>query len=92
MAKTSGSFYQFALGGQVPKATSAKHAHCNDQFGGCEGDPECIKKAVTCDKHALAEIKTLDFEADVTEVLARVSRAIEHLHQACGGHWKGVKL
>lgn len=92
LAQKAGIFYQFALGGKVPDAvTDYTPDYCNRKFADCEGMPQCIEKGVICSKSERGDVKELDFEADITVVMERVEKAIEHLDRVCGGRWEGAQ-
>ena len=92
IAQRAGLFYRMAIGGAVPSSTSEiTPAGCNKAFSSCRGEPECFEKHATCTKLERGEIKELDFEVDLEALRSSTRQAIDHLHEACGGNWNGVR-
>lgn len=90
MASKTNLHYNLAVGGSVPGTDSNLLKLCNENFGHCEGDPQCYEKSLRCSKEERGKLKEGDFNVDLDQLEKIVAKTIEYLNSVCDGHWPGV--
>jgi len=103
MANQMGLKYFISLGGTAQNITlPAEAQECHDDLLTCEGEGPCFGQKLKIQlqkcfisskpyKEFSTRIKHFDFETDLPILEKVLQKALLHLHESCGGRWKGVE-